>query len=123
MIYTGYMETNLQTSAIKFIRITDLGTGSDALLMADNRIIEIESGGCPVEELLAGIEFSSPTLEADIWNRWTDGYDGDPEENQLDIAIADYDDIDELCRTLEFFDEPNTVEKVRAALATREGRA
>lgn len=117
------METNLQTSAIKFIRITDLGTGSDALLMADNRIIEIDSGGCPVEKLLSGIEFSSPTLEADIWNRWTDGYDGDPKENKLDITIDDYDSIDDLARHLEFFDELATLEKVRAALVSREERA
>jgi hypothetical protein len=50
----------------------------------------VVSGGCPVEKLLADIDWSLPLedLARAILAAWEDGYDGDPHESGLTVLVS-----------------------------------
>lgn len=76
----------------KLIKISDVGTFSTAEL-TEAGVKEINSGGCPVEEILNPMKLdvndSNEDLEAAILARWSKGYDGDPAENELSVTVTD----------------------------------
>jgi hypothetical protein len=70
------------------ITISDVGTCS--IVEHDGeKLTVVQSGGCPVEKILAGVDFSLPPskLERVIYAAWSEGYDGDPLEAGLTVRV------------------------------------
>ena len=64
----------------------------------EEKMTVVNSGGCPVEEILTGIDWEAELadLAAEILSEWQDGYEGDPHEaglwvqakREFDVATA-----------------------------------
>lgn len=83
---------------MKKIAISDIGCMA-VIELTGTTIRVIDDGGCPVEDILSGISetMSNEELEREVWNQWSNGYEGDPEKNHLSVEIIS---ISEAARAL-----------------------
>lgn len=73
------------------IVVADVGAWSEALLSLDGTIQVIQSGGCPVHDLLRDAKIdpreSIEAIAAAVLARWSAGYEGDPAEARLFVRV------------------------------------
>lgn len=72
------------------ITITDGGTFCK-MFAKSGRLTVIQDGGCPVEEILAGIpltdKYSVEDISRNLMTRWLRGYDGDAHDSGLRVEV------------------------------------